>query len=47
MSVARIVAADIGLGTAPVIAALLHNVFESSSEKDELIASIPSVLANK
>ncbi|NLU38350.1 MAG: bifunctional (p)ppGpp synthetase/guanosine-3',5'-bis(diphosphate) 3'-pyrophosphohydrolase [Bacteroidales bacterium] len=41
MSVARIVATDIGLGTDPVIAALLHNVFESSSEKDELIASIP------
>jgi len=41
ISVARIVAVDIGLGTDPVVAALLHNVFESTTEKDELIGSIP------
>jgi GTP pyrophosphokinase len=41
MSVAKIVADDIGLGTDSVVAALLHNVFESTIEKDELIAAIP------
>lgn len=41
MSVAHIVAVDIGLGTDPIVAALLHNVFESTVEKDEMIASIP------
>ncbi|HNW51399.1 MAG TPA: RelA/SpoT family protein [Prolixibacteraceae bacterium] len=41
IAVAKIVAIEIGLGTDPVVAALLHNVFESTSEKDELIASIP------
>jgi GTP diphosphokinase / guanosine-3',5'-bis(diphosphate) 3'-diphosphatase len=42
MSVARIVAIEIGLGADSVVAALLHNVFESTTEKDELIASIPN-----
>jgi guanosine-3',5'-bis(diphosphate) 3'-pyrophosphohydrolase len=41
MSVAKIVGSDIGLGTDSIVAALLHNVFESTSEKDELIASLP------
>lgn len=41
MAVAKIVAAEIGLGTDSIVAALLHNVFESGSEKDDLIDSIP------
>jgi GTP diphosphokinase / guanosine-3',5'-bis(diphosphate) 3'-diphosphatase len=41
MAVAKIVALDIGLGTDSIIAALLHNVFESSNEKDEIISEIP------
>nr|HPR32499.1 HD domain-containing protein [Prolixibacteraceae bacterium] len=41
MSVARIVALNVGLGTDSVIAALLHNVFESTNDKDDLIAAIP------
>lgn len=41
MDVAQIVALAIGLGTDPVVAALLHNVFESTADKDELIAEIP------
>ncbi len=43
LSVAKIVALEIGLGTDPVIAALLHNVFESTHEKDELISKLPQL----
>ncbi|MBN1927056.1 MAG: bifunctional (p)ppGpp synthetase/guanosine-3',5'-bis(diphosphate) 3'-pyrophosphohydrolase [Prolixibacteraceae bacterium] len=41
MEVAKIVALDIGLGTDSIVVALLHNVFESSTDKDELISAIP------
>lgn len=41
ISVAKIVAKEVGLGTDSVVAALLHNVFESSNDKDELIAALP------
>lgn len=41
IAVARIVVTELGLGTAPVIAALLHNVFESTNDKDEEIDAIP------
>jgi GTP diphosphokinase / guanosine-3',5'-bis(diphosphate) 3'-diphosphatase len=41
IEVARIVVAELGLGTSSVVAALLHNVFESSNDKDAEIDSIP------
>lgn len=41
IEVARIVVSELGIGTDSVVAALLHNVFESSNEKDELIAQLP------
>jgi GTP diphosphokinase / guanosine-3',5'-bis(diphosphate) 3'-diphosphatase len=41
IAVARIVAAEIGLGTSSISAALLHNVFESNNEKDSQIEAIP------
>ncbi|MGF7138436.1 RelA/SpoT family protein [Roseimarinus sediminis] len=42
IEVARIVVSELGIGTDSVVAALLHNVFESSNEKDELIAQLPA-----
>lgn len=42
ISVATIVAKEVGLGTDSVVASLLHNVFESTNDKDDLIASLPS-----
>jgi GTP diphosphokinase / guanosine-3',5'-bis(diphosphate) 3'-diphosphatase len=41
ISVAKIVAKEMGLGTDSIITAVLHNVFESSNDKDILIDSIP------
>lgn len=42
IAVAKIVTAEVGLGTVSIIAALLHNVFESGSDKDAEIAAIPT-----
>jgi GTP pyrophosphokinase len=47
LSVAKIVAIEIGLGTDPVIAALLHNVFESTHEKDDLISKLPQLFGEQ
>lgn len=47
MAVAKIVAIEIGLGTDPIVAALLHNVFESSGEKDDLIGKLPQVFGDQ
>lgn len=47
IDVAKIVVNEIGLGTTSVIVALLHNVFESTSDKDELIADIPNKFGNQ
>lgn len=41
ISVANIVVNEIGLATDSIIASLLHNVFESTNDKDELINTIP------
>jgi len=41
IAVAKIVVVDIGLSTDSVVAALLHNVFESTNDKDDLILAIP------
>ncbi|MBN2807040.1 MAG: bifunctional (p)ppGpp synthetase/guanosine-3',5'-bis(diphosphate) 3'-pyrophosphohydrolase [Prolixibacteraceae bacterium] len=42
IEVARLVASDIGISTDSVVAALLHNIFESSIEKDNLIEQLPN-----
>lgn len=47
IEVAKILANDIGIGTDSVVAALLHNVFESTHEKDELIGQLPSIFGNQ
>lgn len=47
IEVAKIVANDIGIGTDSIVAALLHNVFESSNEKDEIISQLPSIFGNQ
>jgi GTP pyrophosphokinase len=46
IAVAKIVAVEIGLGTNPIVAALLHNVLESSDEKDSEINVIPKQFGN-
>lgn len=40
--VAYIVAHDIGIGTDSIVAALLHNIFESHGSKDEIISQLPN-----
>lgn len=47
IAVANVVANDIGIGTDSIVAALLHNVFESSHESDELIAQLPTLFGNQ
>lgn len=47
IKVAKIVANDIGIGTDSIVAALLHNVFESGNEKDEIINQLPSIFGNQ
>lgn len=42
IEVAKVVTKDIGLATDSIVAALLHNVFESSADKDYLIHEIPT-----
>lgn len=42
IDVAYIVAHDIGIGTDSIVAALLHNVFESHGSKDDIIAQLPN-----
>ncbi|MFA9390644.1 MAG: bifunctional (p)ppGpp synthetase/guanosine-3',5'-bis(diphosphate) 3'-pyrophosphohydrolase [Prolixibacteraceae bacterium] len=42
IEVAKVVALDIGIATDSIVAALLHNVFESSIDKDNLIEKLPS-----
>ncbi|MDA3927926.1 MAG: RelA/SpoT family protein [Prolixibacteraceae bacterium] len=40
INVAKIVANEIGIGTDSIIAALLHNIFESTNDKDEQIEAL-------
>jgi GTP pyrophosphokinase len=47
IKVAKVVANDIGIGTDSIVAALLHNVFESSNEKDEIINQLPTTFGNQ
>lgn len=47
IEVAKVVANEIGLGTDSIVAALLHNVFESTSDKDHLIADIPNTFGDQ
>ncbi|HPR60071.1 MAG TPA: RelA/SpoT family protein [Prolixibacteraceae bacterium] len=47
IKVAKVVANDIGIGTDSIVASLLHNVFESSNEKDEIINQLPSIFGNQ
>lgn len=42
IEVAKVVVRDIGIATDSIVAALLHNVFESTSDKDNLIDEIPA-----
>jgi GTP pyrophosphokinase len=46
IEVATVVVEDIGVGTDSVVAALLHNVFESSNEKDDLILQLPQLFGD-
>lgn len=46
IEVARVVQQNIGMGTDSIVAALLHNVFESSNEKDSLIAELPNLFGD-
>lgn len=47
IDVAKVVAKDMGLGTDSIIAALLHNVFESTADKDHLIADLPNLFGEQ
>lgn len=40
--VAKVVVCDIGIATDSIVAALLHNVFESTIDKDNLIEQLPT-----
>lgn len=42
IEVAKVVAKDVGISTDSIIAALLHNVFESTIDKDNLIEQLPA-----
>jgi len=42
IDVAKVVAGDMGVGTDSIIASLLHNVFESKNDNDELIQELPA-----
>ena len=42
IEVAKVVVRDIGIATDSIVAALLHNVFESTTDKDYLIDEIPA-----
>lgn len=46
IDVARVIAHEIGFGTDSIIAAVLHNVFESSNDKDEIIAKLPQMFGD-
>jgi GTP diphosphokinase / guanosine-3',5'-bis(diphosphate) 3'-diphosphatase len=47
LEVAKIVAHNIGIGTDSIVAALLHNVFESESDKDVIIGQLPALFGNQ
>ena len=42
IDVAKVVAKDVGISTDSIVAALLHNVFESTIDKDNLIQQLPA-----
>lgn len=47
IDVAKSVVSEIGIGTDSVVAALLHNVFESTSDKDDIIAQLPEMFGEQ
>lgn len=47
IEVAKVVAGDIGIGTDSIVASLLHNIFESNNEKDELIQQLPDIFGDQ
>ncbi|MDA3880748.1 MAG: RelA/SpoT family protein [Prolixibacteraceae bacterium] len=47
VEVATVVAKDIGIGTDSIVASLLHNIFESENDKDELIGQVPEMFGEQ